>query len=200
VGRCLHWALVAGLFAASVAAADPLEPRLSSGATMTVAATPPPPPKPTHPSYVGLTFDLGMPDIIGLGVVVRPLWWLRLQAGANTDLFSGGLGGGVVFVPLKRRLSPAVSVDGGHVFAADTHGVPKAFGINVDAQIVSYDYGSLHAGLEWTVNRRVSLSARAGVSFIDLSAVPDGTKPTNIKSADLHVWTPSGKLAVTVYL
>jgi hypothetical protein len=199
VGRSLQWALVAGLFfAASPATADPLEPRLSSEAAATVATAPAP--KPKHPSYVGLTFDVGMPDIIGLGVVVRPLWWLRLQAGGNTDLFSGGLGGGVVFVPLKRRLSPAISVDGGHLFAANTHGVPKAFGINVDGQIVAYDYASLHAGLEWAVNRRVSLSARAGVSFIDLSAVPDGSKPTSIKSADLHVWTPSGKLAVTVYL
>jgi hypothetical protein len=192
--------LVATLFlaVAPVAVADPLAPRLSNGAEATLVA--PPAPKPPRPSYVGLTFDLGMPDIIGLGVVVRPLWWLLLQAGANTDLFSGGLGGGVVFVPLHRRLSPALSVDGGHVFPANTHGVPPAFGIKIDGQIVGYDYASMHAGLEFAINRRVSLSARAGVSFIDLSAVPDGSKPSNIKSADLHIWTPSGKLAVTVYL
>jgi hypothetical protein len=186
------------------AGADPLSPRATetpaspaSEPAVTVAR---PAPRTARPSWVGLTFDLGMPDIIGVGLVVRPLWWLRVQAGGNTDLFSGGLGGGVVFTALRHRFSPAFSLDGGHVFAANTHGVPKAFGLNVDGQIVGYDYASAHAGLEIAINRRVSLSARGGVSFIDLTAVPDGSKPSPIKSADLHIWTPSGKLAVTVYL
>ena len=202
VSRSLHWALVAALLRVSVAyaATDPDSPRPSPSEPTATVTAPAVKPKPVHPPYVGLTFDLGMPDIIGVGVVVRPLWWLWLQAGASTALFSGGLGGGVEFVPLRHRFSPAVSVDGGHVFPANTHGVPRAFGIKVDGQIVGYDYVSLHTGLEIAINRRISLSARAGVSFIDLSAVPDGSKPSPIKSADLHIWTPSGKLALTVFL
>lgn len=199
----MQWALVAALVSVAPVAADPVSPRLSTEAATVAVPTivaPAPAARPPRPSYVGLTFDLGMPDIIGVGVVVRPLWWLRLVAGGSSDLFSGGLGGGVVFVPLRRRLSPAISVDGGHVFPSATRGVPRAFGVNVDGQIVGYDFVSLQAGLEFAINRRVSLSACTGVSFIDVSAVPDGSKPTNIKSADLHVWSPAGKVAVMVYL
>jgi hypothetical protein len=199
VSRSVQLALFAALSLALVApaAADPEAPRLSSEAVATVAARAP---KPPRPSYVGLTFDLGMPDIMSLALVVRPLWWLRLQAGGSTDFFSGGLGGGVVFVPLRYRFSPGISIEGGHMFTAPTLGVPRAFGVKVDGQRVGYDFASLHAGLEVAVHRRVSLSARFGVSFIDLTAVPDGTRPSSFVSADLKIWTPSGKLALTVFL
>lgn len=154
---------------------------------------------PRRESIVGFSFDLGMPDVIGVGVVVRPLHWLRLSAGGSTALFSGGLGGGVSFVPLRRKLSPSFSVAAGHVFASDVNGVPRAFGINITDQRVGYDYASLHAGVAWAPIRRVSLSLEAGVSFINLTAVPDGDKPS-FENATLRVWTPSGRLGVTVFL
>jgi hypothetical protein len=208
VPRQVQWGLLAALLVSSVApaAADPVSPRLSNegAANEAVATVAAPPPKPARPSYVGLTFDLGLPDIIGLGLVVRPVWWLRLQAGGSTDLFSGGLGGGVVFVPLRRRFSPGISLEGGHVFAAQTLGVPNAFGINADGQRVGYDYAALMAGLEVAINRRVSLSGRAGVTFVELSAVPDGTKPqppmAKVIGASIQEWLVAGKIAVTVFL
>lgn len=152
------------------------------------------------PSYVGITTDIGMPDILSLAVTVRPLWWLRLSGGGNTTLWSGGLGGGVTFVPLKRLLSPSLTLDAGHVFATDVGGIPKTFGIGVTAQRVGFDYASAHAGLEIGAQRKYTISIRAGASFLNLDSDPDGTMPSSFSHANLRVWTFSGKVAFTVFL
>lgn len=151
-------------------------------------------------SYLGLTFDLGMPDVIGVAITARPLPWLHVQAGGSTCIFTGGVGGAVSFIPLKYLLSPSFTLAGGHVFSADTNGVPAAFGIKIDGERIGYDYASAHFGIDFGARQRVHLSLQAGASFLEMSADPDGTRPTNFNHATLHVWTPSGRLAVTVFL
>jgi hypothetical protein len=152
--------------------------------------------------YVGLTLDVGLPDILGLAIAARPAGWLRLFAGGSTDLFSGGIGGGATLIPLRTMASPSLTVEGGHVFAAATHGIPQKIGIPVDGQRIGYDYFDAHAGLEVGAQKRVSFFLHAGISYIDMSVRPEGANAASagFKDASLRIWGPSAKLGLSVFL
>jgi hypothetical protein len=188
IALCLTVALGAVTLAPAVAAAD------APAATLSASASPP------RKHYVALQVDLGVPDLVGLSVVVRPLYWLHLQATGNTDLFSGGIGGGVTLVPLNRVVSPSVTIDGGHVFAAATHGIPRSIGIPLDGDRIGYDYFDAHAGLEIGANKRAYFFLHAGVSYMDISYTPPKDANMGFKEASLKIWGPSAKLGVGVYL
>ena len=156
--------------------------------------------KPERKKWVALQADLGVPDLVGLSVVGRPLYWLHLSLTGSTDLFSAGIGGGVTFVPLKKIVSPTVTIEGGRVFASNTHGVPRSIGIPFDAERLGYDYFDAQAGLNIGANKRAYFFLRGGVSYMDISYTP--TKSSNMPFSDvnLKIWGPSAKLGVGVWL
>lgn len=149
--------------------------------------------------YIGLSMDLGAPDLIGLGLVGKPVWWLRLALGGSTDLFSGGINGGATVVPMRTIVAPSLTVEGGHVFPADTHGIPRAVGLNYDGK-VGYDYFDAHVGMEVGAQKRVCFFLHAGVSYLDVSVSPEKGQNMSFNSAGLKVWGPSAKLGLLVYL
>jgi len=190
--RIRPW-ITAGLLAATLAA-----PALAAAEPVaTVAASAA---KPERKKWVAVQVDLGAPDLVGLSVVGRPLYWLHLTLTGTTDLFSGGIGGGVTFVPLKKIVSPTVTVEGGRAFASNTHGVPRSIGIPFDAERLGYDYFDATAGLQIGANKRAYFFLRGGVSYMDISYTP--TKSSNMPFSDvnLKIWGPSAKLGVGVWL
>lgn len=155
--------------------------------------------QPSKNHWIGLSMDLGAPDLIGLGLVGKPLWWLRLALGGSTDLFSGGINGGITAIPLRTIVAPSLTVEGGHVFAADTHGIPRAVGVPYDGK-VGYDYFDAHIGMEVGAQKRVSFFLHAGVSYLDVSVTPEKGQNMSFNSAGLKVWGPSAKLGLMVWL
>jgi hypothetical protein len=166
--------------------------------TVAVEATRPSPPPRRH--FVGLMLDLGVPDLVGLAAVVRPIPQLRVHLGGTTDLFSGGIQGGASYIPLKTIASPSLTVEGGYVFSSTTHGIPQSLGIPIDGSNIGYGHFSAHAGLEVGAHKRVSFFLHAGVSYLDISVTPEPGSNMGFKNASLHVWTPSAKLGLAVYL
>jgi hypothetical protein len=181
-------ALCAATLAPAVAAAD------APAASLSASAAAP------RKHYVGLLVDIGVPDLVGLSIMVRPLHWLHLTATGTTDLFSGGIGGGVTVVPLDKIVSPSLTVDGGHVFAAATHGIPRSIGIPLDGDRIGYDYFDAQAGIEIGANKRAFFFLHAGVSYMDIAYTPPKDSNMGFKDASLRIWGPSAKLGVGVYL
>lgn len=155
-------------------------------ASSTAAAAPP------HP--LGVTLELGAPDLASLRLTVRPRSWLRLNVGPVTDVFSAGIGGGVTVVPLRTLVSPSLTVDGGYLFDGDTR-VLGSVGLPVGSGRAAYGYVDGHAGLEIGANRRVCFFVHAGVSYVDLTAHSDA-----FSAAHVRVFGPSAKLGLTVFL
>jgi prepilin-type processing-associated H-X9-DG protein len=148
---------------------------------------------------LGVTLEVGAPDLVGLRLTVRPLSWLRLNLGPSTDLFGAGVAGGITAIPLRGLVSPSLTVDGGYFFAADARGIPQAFGIPLDPGRVGYGYVDGHVGLEIGAHRRVCFFLHAGVSYVDLTVHP---RPggAGFSSAHMTLWGPSAKLGLTVFI
>ena len=172
--RCSSLLLVLGLLAAPAAAA-PARHRL------------------------GVTLEVGAPDVVGLRLTARPLAWLRINVGPSTDLFGAGVAGGITAIPFRGLVSPSLTVDGGYFFDADARGVPQAFGLALDPGRVGYGYVDGHLGLEIGANRRVCFFVHAGVSYVDLRVQPQGGGAP-FSSAHLTLVGPSAKLGLTVFI
>src|SRR5688572_4319810 len=65
---------------------------------------------------LGASLELGFPDVIGVSLVARPLKWLRLNLGIGTNTAAVGVHGGITLVPLHRKVSPSLTVEGGRMF------------------------------------------------------------------------------------
>lgn len=154
----------------------------------------------SKPSWFGLGLDLGAPDLVGLSLTARPMWWMRLQATGTTDLFSGGIGGGLTVLPLKTIVTPSLTAEGGHVFNAETHGIPRSIGIPLDGYKIGYDYFDALLGMEVGAQNRVCFFIHAGVSYLDISVTQDKGTNMQFSNAALKVWGPSAKLGLVVYL
>jgi hypothetical protein len=164
-------------------------------------------PAPKRPvrRHFGASVELGSPDIIGVSLLGQPLWWMRLQLGLGTDTGSVGVHGGITFVPLDRRVSPSLTLEGGHMFEGSSSVItsllsPKAYVIGA----ISYDYANGHVGVEVLLGNRVVLYAHAGASFISMQIsghkrTPPTTGSLTISDPSLQIWTFSGKLGVAVY-
>ena len=160
----------------------------------------------------GLMVDLGAPDGIGAAGVVRPLDWLRLNAGLVTNTVGFGLRGGVSIAPFRTFVTPTLGVDIGHYFKADYSKLPERFGAepgSAEATLkdVGYTFGSAHLGVELGSQRGFSFFLRAGLSYWDFSpanaeqALRDAADdPTlTVAPVSLRFTSPSFKLGFTYF-
>lgn len=151
------------------------------------------------PHALGVTLDVGAPDVVGLRLTARPLPWLRFAVGPSTDLFGAGVGGGLTAVPFGGLVSPSLTLEGGYFFAADARGIPQAFGLGIDPGKVGYGYADAHVGLEIGARRRVCFFVHAGVSYVDMTVTPSGGAAP-FAAAHLTLFGPSAKLGLTVFI
>lgn len=145
-----------------------------------------------HP--LGVTLEVGAPDLVGVRLTLRPRPWLRLGVGPVSDLFSAGVGGGVTIVPLGSLVSPSLTVDAGYLFDGATRGIPQALGVPIGDGRAAYGYVDGHAGLEVGARRRVCFFVHAGVSYVDLTAHGD-----RFAAAHLRLFGPSAKLGLSAF-
>ena len=157
--------------------------------------------------WFGASLEVGVPDIISVSAVARPLHWLRLRFGLGTDLVNVGIHGGVTFVPLKYKVSPSVTIEGGKMFEGVANALVGQFGLKSNAlKSFGFDYFNAHAGLEFGKPDRFYFYIHGGASYISMQIhglqPTSGSDPSGTTCSDPHLkmWMPSGKLGFVVYL
>jgi len=160
----------------------------------------------------GVMLDVGAPDGLGASGVVKPLPWLRLNAGLTTNTISLGVRGGVSLLPLSTFVAPSLNVEAGHYLGGDYNKVIERFGGTASEgsaliRDVSYNYASASLGLNvgpadnWTLFLNVGLSYWA-FSVNDMEEfLQDSANDPDITSTPLNVrfTSPSLKLGFIYY-
>ncbi|MDY7227268.1 autotransporter outer membrane beta-barrel domain-containing protein [Hyalangium rubrum] len=207
-GTALAWMLVLGSGAKSLAQTS--ETSTSDGETPQVEATPSE--APSGGLRLGAMLDVGAPDGVGVSAVVRPIEWLRLNAGLTTNTLSVGVRGGISLVPLSTFIAPSLNADVGHYFDANYNelvdrlgGIPLRTQVPIDE--VGFNYVGASVGLEIGKPERFSFFLRAGLThgsltiddaealLQDVTGDPDLTaKPLTIRFT-----SPSIKLGFLLY-
>jgi hypothetical protein len=118
---------------------------------------------------LGVMLDVGAPDGVGISAVVRPVRWLRINAGLTTNTLSLGLRGGISLVPLTTFITPSINLDLGHYFDANYNELVDRFGgiplqTTVPINDVGFNYGGASVGLELGKPERFSVSLRVGLA------------------------------------
>ena len=154
----------------------------------------------------GVAFEAGIPDIFGASAVARPWRWMRVSAGLGTNAASVGVRGGVTIIPLGGRISPSLTLEGGHMFRGGSdvvRGLLSRKSYTVDE--LAYGYLNLHAGLEVGRPARWVFYLHAGVSYVAMQLYGRRTSDVNQASVTMsdplvRSWLLSGKLGFVVYL
>jgi hypothetical protein len=167
---------------------------------------------PPWKTRLGLVVDVGAPDGLGAAVLMRPLRWLRLHAGATTNSLGHGVRGGVSLIPFELFVSPSLNVDVGHSFNASSaqvlarlRGQPAPTGPLV--RDVGYDYASASFGLELSPWRYVTFLGQVGLGYWSFQLkdvegfIRDAAGDPDITARPLSVriTSPAVKLGLIVY-
>ncbi len=159
------------------------------------------PVKPRH-RWVGIQFDLGVPDGAAFGLVFRPyVDWLRLHVSGTYNGLSGGVRGGLTLDPINFPMAPTLTVEGGHSFEGKFPGITNmpAFG---------YDYVNLHLGLEFGKRDVWRFFFQGGPTWMHVtssdfqtgSGSGSGSGSTTTGNPTMSGWVcPSLKFGFTVY-
>jgi len=181
---------------------------------VSVTATKPPEEKLTN---FGIILDVGIPDGGALGILYRPASFLRISGAATYNAVGFGARGGITLVPFHFAITPTVTVEGGHYFAADaTPLVRQAFNdptiTSPALQAVAYDYVNAHLGLEIGSPQHFMFFLRGGGSYIQSTIKNSGqvlqqlggtggTPDPTLEVGDLKITltVPSVKLGIIAF-
>lgn len=162
-------------------------------------------------THFGLQLDVGAPDVSGLSVVFRPWRYLRLEAGGNFDVVSGGLHGGVTVLPFHWGVTPTFHAEYGHMFDGDVSGYAGS-GASAATKLVlkqiGYDYASTQLGLEFGAQNRFVFFVRGGVfwlwteakNFQQAANLSNSGATVVARDPQIRVRAPSVNLGFLVYL
>jgi len=158
----------------------------------------------------GVLFDAAVPDGFALSFAYRPHWAVRLSLGGTHNLLAPGIRVGASVVPFQWAVAPSLSVDAGHVFAADvgkvisgSTSIPKA--VDPLLKSVSYNYADLLLGLEFGSQRKFNFYLKLGLSRVWASTSgtgqgSSGNFTTTVKDPAVNLGIPSVKLGFIVWV
>lgn len=161
----------------------------------------------------GINLDAGIPDGVALGLLYRPVHFLRVGASGSYNGFGFGARGTVTLAPFKFFITPTLSVEAGHYWAADVGPLVRQAGLEVPPeaapllQEVAYDYGNAHVGFEVGVPQYFMFFLRGGISYVRSTVenfgqvVQAASGDPTLEVADLRVrvTVPSLKLGITAF-
>lgn len=158
--------------------------------------------------HVGVTFDLGAPSGLNLGVAWRPVDPMRFTFTGATNGIGGG---GRVGVALKAPwdVAPVIAAEAGHFLDADANWIVTALGEEESISIlerIGYTFANAHAGLEFG-NPKATFYIHAGMSRVwtrirGLQAWVDkevGEQTLHIEDARVRAYLPSARLGFIIY-
>jgi hypothetical protein len=159
----------------------PLLPALTALAlaAATPATLPAPAPAPLELSapssrlkLLGLQLDGGVPDGGVVSLVVRPIKWVRADAGFAYNYFSMGARGGLTVVPFHWAIVPTLRVEAGRFFKSDVNDKVARFASDIPTYMkpaldgFGYDYASAQVGLEFGSQRSFVFFVRGGLAWL----------------------------------
>jgi len=156
---------------------------------------------------LGLQLSLGAPDGFGLSAFVRPLPWLRVDAGGSYNVLSFGIQGGVTLMPWSGRITPTLRLGVGQFFDNDVRDeLGGSFPDALDPALrrFGYHFYTAQLGLELGNENGVQFFARGGLAWIrsDLESTTfrDGDTTVTADGNDISATTPSVQLGVLMHL
>ncbi|HSN89890.1 MAG TPA: hypothetical protein VLS93_01570 [Anaeromyxobacteraceae bacterium] len=172
-----------------------------------------PPPAAEGLPRFGLMLDAGLPDGAVISAVFRPVESVRFTLGGAYNVAGYGVRGGIGWLPFRWAVSPSLNVEAGRYFDSDlTWIVDEANGVPAEVrpllERVGYNYASAQIGLEIGSPRGISLSVRAGLSYLwtvihgvaeTIDAAGGSTAIVNVSDPRLRATLPSVKVGVLYY-
>jgi hypothetical protein len=134
-------------------------------------------------TIIGFGIDAGAPGGAGLTLLVRPLWWLRLNAGAAYNVGGFGFRGGITLSPGQWAITPTLNLDAGRYLSGDVNKFVTVTDPNAQALLsrTTYTFATAQIGLEFGSQRWFSFYLRGGVTYVmstlsgtDLTALAAG--------------------------
>jgi hypothetical protein len=210
--RTLYRTMTVALLALALAPAATA--RAAGSDPSSVATTPLAAPAARPLPLVGVMLDAGVPDGATASLVLRPMSWLRAEAGGGYNLVSKSVRGGLSLIPFGS--GPSATIEAGHYFEGDANGLARklagaGFEDNALLQRVGYDFVNAHLGIEMGA-RRVTFFIHGGMSYVrakvhNINAaieqeMPSGGGTTVSFNQDpiVRAFIPSVKLGLIVYL
>jgi hypothetical protein len=136
----------------------------------------------------GLQLDGGVPDGGVVSLLVRPVKWVRADAGFAYNYFSMGARGGLTLVPFHWAVVPTLRVEGGRFFRSDVTSKAERFASDLPTYMkpalegFGYDYASAQLGLEFGSQKSFVFFVRGGLAWVkadfgDGRALRDDSSP-----------------------
>lgn len=147
--------------------------------------------------WLGVQMDLGAPDGIAIGAVIRPYFnWIRLTVSA-THALAAGYRGGITLDPMPYPVGLTATAEAGHTTDGEIPG-----GTGVPA--FSYDYANLHMGFEIGIRNHWRVFLHGGGTWIKAKTrgITDTLASDGVTLEEATVtakMAPTGKLGFTVY-
>ena len=119
-------------------------------------------------TVIGLGIDGGAPGGAGLTLLVRPLWWLRLNGGLAYNAIGFGYRGGITLAPGQWAVTPTLNFDAGQYLSGDFTRFVTVSDPNVNVLLskTTYTFGTAQLGLEFGSQRRFSFYLRGGITYV----------------------------------
>jgi opacity protein-like surface antigen len=118
---------------------------------------------------IGVSFAAGAPTGAEATILLRPLSFLRFEAGITTDVVAPGFHAGLALA-VPWYISPVLNLEVGHQYGGDFNKIVTVVGGSASTNLllrdVSYSYGSAHVGLELGFPNHFMIFAHAGYSVV----------------------------------
>lgn len=170
---------------------------------------------PGRNTVVGIGLDAGAPGGGGFTLLVRPLWWLRLNGGAAYNYAGFGYRGGISFAPCWCGVTPTLNLDAGHYVSGNFNKFVTVTDPNERTLLshTTYNFASAQIGLEFGSQRWFNFYLRGGLTYFrstfsgaDLTALAQGkvgTDPSNtykVGDGKLTALLPSLSLGFNIFV
>ncbi len=145
-----------------------------------------------HNTVIGIGIDAGAPGGGGVTLLVRPLWWLGLNAGLAYNYAGVGFRGGLSLAPCWCAVTPTLNLDVGHYYSGDFNKFASVSDPATKAILshVNYTFATAQIGLEFGSQRWFNFYLRGGLAYFestlssaDLTALAGGSG-TTLKAGD----------------
>lgn len=150
-------------------------------------------------NHFGAQLDVGVPDGIAFGVVVKPKWyWLQTNLSATHNVLAPGVRVGIKLDPIKFPIRLSFTGELGYSFEGSMSR------IETHTPRINYTYVNLHPGLEIGSNNGFSFFLHAGPTWMNIqssdaqSSFRPGDSSVSISNPHANVWLiPSAKFGFT---
>jgi len=164
-------------------------------------------------TVIGFGIDAGAPGGAGLTLLVRPLWWLRLNAGAAYNVGGFGFRGGITLSPGQWTVTPTLNLDGGRYLSGDVNKFVTVTDPNASALLsrTTYTFATAQVGLEFGSQRWFTFYLRGGLTYVmstlsgtDLTAMAQGKLGPNMTAtvgdAKFSAFVPCASLGFNIFV